>query len=131
MWVETAWFDKSAGAFDYDIILAKDAASAANDPAARKWIDRLVWRYFEVDLPASVRREGLAHLSGLKVWRTLQDWSVFKTVDTPCMAYTAEMNDEDRVTLTALALCYRYPDQSSEVWWQTVVQVRLQKVIDE
>jgi len=80
------------------------------------WLD-----FFEVNLPAKGPDRLIEYLESRIVWRQDGDRPVFKTVDEPCIAYTAQVIPGTCVALVALGACYRYPNGGEEVWWQEVI----------
>lgn len=118
------FFDDMADAID-DALMADDAAAAGL--LRSLWLDR-----FETDLPAMGTARLVDYLETRQVWREEADWTVIKTVDLPCIAYTAQVLGEvsagGRVELIALGACYRYPAESEAIWWQRVIRPRVRSL---
>ena len=71
----------------------------------------------------------IEYLEKRHVWRSFSDWPIYKTADVPCLAFTASVDDRDgKVILIALGLCYRYPADDAETWWQEVVLPRVRNL---
>lgn len=114
------------GAFAADIAAAQEDAVAAGDPAAATTIRSLWLDYFEVELPKRGRRLA-GHLQSLAVWKIEQGWTVFKTTQAPCIAFTYALIGKD-VELIALGACYQFPNGNADDWWSDVIQPRVQQL---
>lgn len=100
-------------------------AREAGDAAGVDRIRTLWFDYFEGTLRHLGPDQLINYLENRHVWRRFADWPVYKTVDTPCLAFTAFVDSRgEAVTLTALGICYKYPSDDSEEWWQTVILPR-------
>jgi hypothetical protein len=98
-------------------------AERAGDAKAVAHLRRLLRVYFWETLRAKSYPQLEAFLATLQVWRTEGEASVFKTVDEPCMAFTALAFDEG-LYVVVLGACYRYPN-SQDAWWRDVIRPRL------
>ena len=92
-----------------------------------------IWDLWQVYLESGLRSIGLRRLvdwlEGQRVWRRHDLWPVFKTAGTPCLAFTATVDIKDeKVTLVALAMCYRYPSDDEGLWWRNVVLPRVRSL---
>ena len=110
-----------------DLANAVDEALAAGDEHGAARLRELWLDHFEGQLPAKGAASLIAYLETRQVWRQDSDWVVLKTVDVPCIAYTAQVDEEDAITLIALAACYRYPGKEED-WWTQVVLPRLRSL---
>jgi hypothetical protein len=108
--------------------MANAVAIAANDQNGANRLRELWLDHFDVQLPAKGAADLIEYLETRQVWRQDGDWAVLKTVDEPCIAYTAQVDDLDSVILIALAACYRYPAGSEESWWTQVVRPRVRSL---
>ncbi len=108
-----------------DALVAGDAAGSGQ--LRSLWLDR-----FDADLPALGAARLVDFLETRQVWREEADWMVIKTVDQPCIAYTAQVLGEapsnPTVELIALGACYRYPAGSDAIWWQKVIRPRVRNL---
>ena len=84
------------------------------------WLD-----YLEVRLPALGDEKLIDYLETRAVWREEGDWTVFRTMGEPCVAFTAFVATDRTVELIALAACDRLPGGSDNQWWQSVVRPRV------
>ncbi|MER9102649.1 hypothetical protein NKH95_01740 [Mesorhizobium sp. M0848] len=113
------------GGFADDVVAAGRAASLAGRNADRERLRSLWLEYLEVQLPARGDEKLIDYLETRAVWREEEDWTVFRTVDEPCVAFTASVAPDGTVELIALAACDRFPAGSDEQWWQSVVRPRV------
>lgn len=114
--------------FAKDVADAIDDAIAARDKAAPRRLRSLWFDYFEVDLPSLGAAKLIDYLESRQVWQVEGMWSVFKTVDVPCIAFAAQVSDAGSVTLMGLGACYRYPGGSEDAWWINVIRPRLRSL---
>jgi hypothetical protein len=123
----TLFYDNDQGqSFAGDALDALRAAYAANDVGGQTRIVGLL-DYFEEQLPSLGVRGLIAYLEGRRVWHYLGEDPVFETSDTPCMAFTA-LDGNGKVTLLALACCYKYPADDEEGWWRETILRRLRSI---
>lgn len=115
--------------FVIDVATAIERANAAGNRAGARRIRELWLDHFDVTLPAMGSANLIAYLESRSVWRNDGEWSVFKTVDEPCIAYTAQIGEDNQVTLVALGACYRYPSGSEENWWTQTIRPRVRTLI--
>lgn len=114
--------------FVIDIALAIKTASARGDEAAARKLRSLWLDYFHVELPAQGSDRLTAYLLNRAIWREDGEHTVIKTVDQPCIAYTAEVDETDDIILIALGACYRYPHGSEDAWWTQIIRPRLRRL---
>jgi hypothetical protein len=129
--VEVIYFESGIVAEDgffWDIEDALEEARLAGDRRARDTLRRLWLDFIEVQLPAMGADKLIAFLESRQIWREDGAWLVLKTVDEPCISYTARVNANGSVTLIALGACYRYPQGNDEGWWLNVVRPRLRSL---
>lgn len=118
-----------ANSFAKDLIQAGKDAQLANDLEASKRLRDLSFVYLYAQLPAKGANDLIDYLETRQVWHWDGERPVYKTVDEPCIAYTADINDDGtEVTVTALAACYRYPSNDDEKWWTDVVLPRVRRI---
>jgi hypothetical protein len=132
--VETAYYENTSHASFYgDVLAALREAHDAEDTVNSEKVWDLWVKYFEDQLPAMGVRRLIDYLEGHRVWRYFGNDPVYKTVDTPCLAFTAVVNDaeagsDEKVTLIALGCCYKYPAGDEEGWWREVILPRLRSM---
>lgn len=116
------------GSFSADFVFAQDSALNAGDRSAGRHLRDLWLDYLEVQLRlmTSIRLE--RYLASRRVWRWEGEWPVYKTVDTPCIAYTAQMNNDNTITVIALGACYRYPGGNANTWWAQEIRPRVRSL---
>ena len=103
----------------------RQARSAADEAGASRIMDLWV-EYFDGMLHNLDGQGLIEYLESRRVWRSYSDWPIYKTADVPCLAFTASVDDRGgNVILIALGLCYRYPADSAETWWQEVILPRI------
>jgi hypothetical protein len=101
-------------------------ANVANDRVGLERMRILWFDYFGEQLRLLDAQALIDYLEKRHVWRRYAEWPVFKTIDTPCLAFTAYVDERGGdVTLTALGICYRYPLDDAEEWWQKVILPRV------
>ena len=102
-----------------------DAVSDADGwPALRRlWLD-----FFMGKLGAMRGPELRTYLSSIAPWQVYGEWTVFKTIDEPSIAFTAQAAPNGDLTLICLGICYRYPGGASLDWWIKVILPRLQSI---
>lgn len=121
--VEVRRFKKTGlGGFADDVVTEGRVAGLAGRDADRERLRWLWLEYLEVQLPALGDKKLTDFLEARAVWREEGDWAVFRTVDEPCVAFTAFVASDGTVELIALAACDRFPGGSDEQWWQSVVR---------
>lgn len=127
--VEVRRFKKTGlGGFADDVVREGRGAALAGREADRERLRSLWLEYLEVQLPALGDEKLIEYLETRAVWREEGDWTVFRTMDEPCVAYTGSVLSDDTVELIALAACDRFPSGSDEQWWQNVVRPRVQQL---
>ena len=128
--VATVYYDdgKQSGFFSDCLASLREAHAAGDDEG----VDRIwnLWNeYFEHHLPSLGFSRLVEKLEAYRIWRRHDGWPVFKTADPPCIAFTASIAPEEKkITLVALGLCYRYPENDAERWWQAVILPRLKTI---
>jgi hypothetical protein len=111
--------------FIHDLAAAYDAAYSAKDEHAIDIIHHIWLEYFQERLLKMPASKLIQFLEDRQVWRECGEWSVFKTVDEPCIAYTAQKSSNGSVVLIALGICYRYPKGGEDTWWKNVIEPRV------
>jgi hypothetical protein len=128
--IVTLYYDNDQGiGFHSDTLAALKAAAEAKDAENVERIWGLWQVYFEDRLPSAGLRQLVDWLEGQRVWRRYEGWPVFKTVGTPCLAFTASLdtNDEE-MTLVALGICYKYPAGDEDLWWHDTILPRVRSL---
>jgi hypothetical protein len=115
-------------AFIIDVDVAYELAFDAGDEDGRDALHRIWLEYFEVHLGNMTAAKLIGFLETRQVWQQDGDWVVFKTVEEPCLAYTAQKDSNVSVTIIALGICYRYPQGGADSWWQQVIQPRVRSL---
>lgn len=115
-------------AFAIDMAAAIRAATYKGDEAGARRLRELWLDHFDVELPAKGPTRLFAYLKSRVVWRSEGERTVIKTVDQPCIAYTAELDQTHGIALIALGACYRYPASNEDGWWTNVIRPRLRKL---
>lgn len=119
---------KNHGSFVSDFISASDEALKAGDRKSRTQLKRLWLDYLAVTLPAKSVDQLMVYLATRNLWKTDGDWKVYKTANCPCVAYTAQMNSDDSVTLIALGAVYSYPKGGDQAWWVKKIRPRVRSL---
>jgi hypothetical protein len=117
------------GVFE-DLAAAMAEATEAGQPARVRRARDLVFDYFGDQLP-SLGVQGLLNLlESRRTWRRYNEWPVYKTTGTPCLAFTASVDEAVmRVNLIAVGLCNRYPSNDEELWWQSTIRPRIEDML--
>lgn len=113
------------GSFMRDISESYDAARSAGDLAASQRLRQLWLGYLHNDLKAMTSRQFDAYFSTRQTWQSSGDWTIIKTPDLPCIAYTAQANLDNSVTVIALGAVWRYPGGNELGWWTGVILPRV------
>lgn len=116
------------GSFVSDFRSASDEATKAGDRKGRTQLRRLWFDYLEVTLLAKSVDQLMAYLSTRNLWKTDGDWKVYKTANYPCVAYTAQINSDDSVTLIALGAAYSCPKDGDQAWWIRKIRPRVRSL---
>jgi hypothetical protein len=103
-------------------------AENAGDQEGCRALMRLWLEHFESFLGNMTGAKLVEWLETRQFWRQEEEWLVFKTVDVPCIAYTAQKMHSGEVTLIALGACYRYPHESEPEWWDAVICPRVRRL---
>lgn len=115
------------GSFESDFLGAWNQARAVNDKKGR---DRILERWLDFldgTLAMMPAKELEGYLNTLQAWRTFEDFDVFKTSGTPCVAFTAIEFEEDSIlALYALGVTYQLSDVNGDKWWNTSIKPRLE-----
>jgi hypothetical protein len=115
-------------AFIIDVNNAHIEAEQAGDRDGQNALTHLWLHHFDNLLGNMSGPELIKYLETRQRWHEHEGWTVLKTVDEPCIAYTAQNAALGGVILIALAACYRYPNGSEDAWWRRVVLPRLQRL---
>jgi hypothetical protein len=115
-------------AFIIDMQQAHLAAGLNHDRQGQTALLRLWLEHFDGLLGTMTAPKLIEYLEARQVWRQEADWVVFKTIDEPCIAYTAQKSPEGSVTLIALAGCYRFPNGRESDWWNDAVLPRVRSL---
>jgi hypothetical protein len=117
--------NQALGSFMEDFLTSYDSAVAAGDNAARLRI-RALWLNYLEGLGALSASQFLTYFAARQIWRVHAQWQVVKTPDTPCVAYTAQINlASGGVSIYALGVAYTYPRASEDAWWNDVILPRV------
>jgi hypothetical protein len=111
-----------------DLDAAVKEADAAGDTEGWPALRRLGFDYFQDRLGKMSGAELLQHLSSVGSWQTRGEWTVFKTIDEPSLAFTPQRTPNGEVILNFLGICYRYPKGSTQEWWNKIILPRLEKL---
>jgi hypothetical protein len=103
-------------------------ADAAGDKDGWPALKRLWFDYLQARLGRMTGTELISYLGNVGSWHTYGEWTVFKTIDEPSMAFTAQAAPNGETTLICLGVCYRYPNGSAEEWWNKILLPRLEKL---
>ena len=68
------------------------------------------------------------YLGSIAPWQVHGEWTVFKTIDEPSIAFTAQAAPDGDLTLICLGICYRYPGGTSLDWWTKIILPRLESI---
>jgi hypothetical protein len=112
----------------YDLKEAFDSAARARDDDGADALRRIFFEHFQLDLGKRRAAELVDYLESRSVWREHEGWLIFKTIDQPCLAYAAQKSPQGAVTLTAIGVCYRYPNGREDTWWSDVIKPRVQRL---
>lgn len=118
----------SLGSFVQDISGSCDAASRAGDLPAKKRLTDLWLVHMHNHLKAMTPAAFVTYFSSRQVWRSHGDWTVIKTVELPCVAYTAQVNLDGSITVIALGAAWRYPYDDENKWWTDVILPRVRSL---
>jgi hypothetical protein len=112
-----------------DLAVAMAEATDAQQPARVRRASDLLFVYFGDQLPSLGVQRLVELLEGRRVWRRYNEWPVYKTAGTPCLAFTATVDDAvTKVNLVAIGLCNRYPSDDEEAWWQATIRPRVESM---
>jgi hypothetical protein len=111
-----------------DIDEAHKLACQMNDREGKAALLRLWLEHFNDYLGNMPAASLLDYLETRPIWRRYGEWNVIINPDEPCIAYTSQRNAAGDITLTLLGICYRYPNGSSDEWWNTVIQPRVRRL---
>ncbi len=121
--------DERLGSFHDDILTGIEEANEGGDPNGADKLRNLWLDYFEEKLGSLTSGQLLKYLETRPVWRKYEEWPVFKTAETPCIAYTAQVDSADEsVKLIAVGACYKYPSGDDDIWWQSVILPRIRSL---
>jgi hypothetical protein len=115
-------------AFIIDVNNAHIDAERAGDRDGQSALTHLWLHHFDNLLGNMSGPELVEYLESRRRWHEHEGWIVLKTMDEPCIAYTAQKGESGDVTLIALGACYRYPNRSEDEWWRRVILPRLQRL---
>lgn len=103
------------------------AATVADDEDGQKKIARLLG-YF-AHLGSLGAHQLVRHLESRSVWWRFSECPVYKTSGTLCVAFTASVIEKgQRANLIVLGMCYQYPLDGDEGWWQNVILAPLRSL---
>jgi|SRR5215471_9971656 len=111
-----------------DVNNAHMEADRANDHDGKRALIHLWLEHFNNFLGNMAPPRLVDYLETRQIWRQHEEWLVLKTVDEPCIAYTAQKTTSGEVTLIALGACYRYPNGSEDEWWNAVILPRVRRL---
>lgn len=123
-----ATIDGLVHCFLVDVDDAHRDADRASDREGQTVLLRLWLEHFDNFLGNMAAAKLVDYLETRQIWRQHEEWRVLKTVDEPCIAYTAQKSESGNVTLIALGACYRYPNGSEDEWWRNVILPRLRRL---
>lgn len=112
------------GAFLKDVDQALAAAISAGDAKGERTVLELWLDYWEGSLAAKTQGQMERYLRS-RVWRQEGAWSLYKSADTPCMAFTAYYLEDGSLVVFALAFAYSYPKGGETAWLNSVIRPRL------
>ena|ERR1051326_7838952 len=107
---------------------ARKLADAAGDREGWAAVKRLWLEYFVGRLGRMTTPQLSDYLKSIQPWMAHGEWTVFKTIDEPCVAFTAHMSADQELILICLGICYRFPEGSSVVWWNKIILPRLKSI---